>query len=212
MTTWDAWDDDLLSDLPGCTPAYLHHQLVLAAIDFFDRSWAWLYQHPSISVVAGTASYSWVPPANTGVTHVLHAWLGDSVLTPRTRNDLKALYGAYLKKTGAPAYFVKDVPSKIILVPNPTSDAANPDGITATIALVPSLAAPSMDGELAEFYFDEIGMCAKARLLVQPRKPWTDVARGAAMREEFEQAAAKAKVNVIKSYSSARLRARAQFF
>lgn len=211
-TTWDAWDDDLLSDLPGCTPAYLHHQLVLAAIDFFDRSWAWIFQQTSIPVVAGTPSYAWTPPANTGVTHALHAWLGNSVLTPKTRNELTALYGAYLKKTGASAYFIRDVPSKITLIPNPTSDAANPDGITGTLALVPLLSAPSMDAELADYYFDEIGMGAKARLLVQPRKPWTDVARGAAMREEFEQAAARAKVNVIKSYSSARTRVRAQFF
>lgn len=211
-TVWSAWDEDLLADLPTCTPAFLRRQLLLSARDFFDRSWAWLNQQASIAVVAGTATYPWVAPAGTEVRHVLQAWLGNSVLTPKPRNELKAIYGAYLKKTGAPAYFVKDVPSKIILVPNPTSDAANPDGITATVALVPTLAAANMDDEMASLYFDEIGMGAKARLLVMPRKPWTDVARGVAFQEKFEQAAAAAKVKVTKSYSSARLHVRAQFF
>lgn len=210
-TTWDAWDDDVLSEIPGALPAYVRNEVMLTAIDFCSRAWVWLNDQGPIAVVAGTAGYPWVPPANTYVAHILNAWLDKKRLTPKTRNELSDLYGDYMRVDGPAVYFIQDLPSKLILVPKPTS-ASTDTGITAKIALAPSLSAPSMDDEIASLYFDEIAKGAKARLLLMARKPWTDVGRGQSLQDGFEDDIASAKTDMIRSHAGARLRARAHFF
>lgn len=214
-TTWDAWDDDVLSEVPGSLAGFVRFHVKLAAIDFCKRSWVWLVDQGPTPIVAGTAIYPWgapvALPANTAVARVLQAWNDGITLLPKTRNELSNLYGDYKAATGPVIYFIQDLPSKLILVPNPTSASAT-TGITAKVAITPLRAATGLDSEIFDRYFDSIAKGAKARLLVMGKKPWTDVPRGQALQAEFEDAIASAKTDVIRSYASTRLRVRANFF
>jgi len=216
-TTWDAWDDDVISEVPGALPEFVRNSVMLSAIDFCSDSWVWLVDQGPIVVVAGTALYPWVPPATSDVVHVLQAWLDKKQLVPKTRNELSEMYGDYMRFDGAAMYFIQDVPSALILVPKPTSSSAiavpQVDGITAKIAVCPTLGAASFGSdEIASHYFEEIGRGAKARLLVMARKPWTDVTRGQDLQAQFDDDIATAKTAVIRSYAGARIRVRAHFF
>lgn len=211
-TTWDALDDDVLPEIPGALPAFVRNHVKLAAIEFCKRAWVWLNDQGPIPVLAGTAKYSWTGlPDNTAVARVLQAWLDKKKLTPKTRNELSCIYGDYTRATGGGLYIVADLPSSVIIVPNPTS-ASTDTGLTAKVAIAPTRAAAGVDTEVFERYFDSIAMGAKARLLVMSRKPWTDVPRGQQLRNDFELAIAVAKTDVLRSYAGARLRVRGQYF
>jgi hypothetical protein len=209
-SVWSAWDDDLLPEMPGALATLVRHHVKLAAIEFCNRAWVWVVDQGPISVAAGANEYAWEPPADTEVARIRVAWLDKKPLAPKTRNELSALYGDYMRAQGPVAHFVQDVPSKLILVPKPTSSSA--DGITAKIAVKPTRSAAGLDSEIFNRYFDEIARGAKARLFGMAKKPWSDPARAMDLREVFEQDIANAKLEVTRSFAGARLRGVAQFF
>lgn len=209
-TTWDAWDDDVLPDVPGVTAPFARHQVKLAAIEFCKRAWVWLVDQGPISIAATQNDYDWEAPTGTDVARALQVWLEKRRLLPKTRNELSAIFGDYMRAEGPAQYFVADVPTKLIIVPRPNNTSFY--GVTAKVAIAPKRSATGMDSTVYDRYFDDIAKGAKARLLVMARKPWTDAARGLDLRQEFEDAMASAKTDVIRSYAGARLRNRAQFF
>jgi hypothetical protein len=209
-SVWSAWDDDLLSEMPGALATLVRHHVKLAAIEFCNRAWVWVVDQGPISVAAGANEYAWEPPASTEVARILVAWLDKKKLTAQTRKELSALYGDYMRAQGPATYFIQDVPSKLILVPTPTSSSA--DGITAKIAVKPARAATGLDSEIFNRYFDQITRGAKARLFGMAKKPWSDPAQARDLREAFEQDIAEAKLELTRSFAGARLRATAQFF
>lgn len=208
---WSAWNDDVLTDIPGATQGFVQHHIKLAAIEFCKMSWVWLFDQAVIPVVAGTASYPWSGmPANTAVARVLQVWIDKKQIFPKTRNELSDRYGDYMQAEGPSAYFIADLPSKIILVPKPSSAITN--GITAKLAIAPNRAAAGIETELFERYFDAVSQGTKARIFGIKRKPWTDMDKSLEQRALFEAAIAEAKTTVIRSYAGARLRNRAQFY
>ena len=210
-TIWSVWDDDILTDIPGAKQEFVRHHLKLAAIEFCKLAWVWLIDQAVIPVVAGTNSYSWTSmPAGTAVARVLQVWIEKRQIFPKTRNELSDIYGDYMRAEGPSRYFIADLPSKIILVPKPSSDIA--DGITAKFAVAPTRAATGVETEIFDRYFDAISKGAKARIFGIKRKPWTDMDKATEQRVLFEDAISEAKTNVIRSFAGARLRNRAQFF
>jgi hypothetical protein len=140
----------------------------------------------------------------------LVAWLEKKKLTAKLRSELSAMYGDYMRVDGQPAYFVQDVTSKFVLVPRPTGNIS--DGVTAKIAVKPTRSAAGLDSVIFERWADEIAAGAKATLMAMPRKPWTDTIAAAENKKTFEDAIAKAKLEVTRSFAGARMRTRPHYF
>lgn len=210
-TAWTSWFDEVMPELPGAPPsALVKHAIRNAAIEFCTRSWVWVLDQGPIPVVANLNEYDWQPPSNTEVARILVAWLEKKPLTPKTRNELSAMYGDYMRATGTPVYFIQDVPSKLIVVPKPTANIT--DGVTAKIAVKPKRAATGLDSVIFERWADDIANGAKARLMRMPKKPWTSAANASDYEAKFEDAIATAKLEMTRSFAGARLRVKPNFF
>ena len=209
-TTWDAWDDHVMPEIPGVSPNLVRHHVKLAAIQFCADSWVWIVDQGPIPVSAQQNTYDWEPPAQADPVHVLQCWLDKHPLIPKTRNELSDIFGDYMRALGPARFFIQDFPNQLIMVPTPNSSSI--DGITAKLAVHPSLDATGIDDRIFDVFFDEIAIGAKARLMAMSRKPWSDPTQAQVLNEKFEQAIATAKRDVIRSYAGARLRVRGQFF
>ena len=213
---WTAWDDYVLPEVPGVLQAYARHHVKLAAIDFCKRAWVWVVDQGPITVAAKVNAYDWEPPVNTEITRPLLVWYEKEELSPRTRNDLSALYGDFMQAAGNPEAFAQDNLTQLILVPTP--QAVSLAGITAKVALKPTRAATGIDSMIFNRYADDIALGAKARLLAVRKKPWSDPVGAEQYRQDYEAAVVAARLEVSKGLAAARLRtggsrnARSRFF
>ena len=209
-STWDAWYDDVATEVHGAPLALVNHHIKRAAIEFCKRSWAWVVDQGPISVASGANEYDWEPPTNTQIARVIQAWLDKRPLTPKTRGELSQMFGDYMRVTGPAQFFIQDVPKSFVLVPKPNSSSS--DGVTAKVAIAPTITATGVDSLMFDRYHDAITKGALARLMLLSKKPWSDSDHGTRMMSEFNEEIAETKTQVIRSYSGARLRGHAQFF
>ena len=80
MKLWTAFYDYTSPHLPGCPVAALDIALRQSAIEFCELSLAWKAEHDPIAVVAGTAEYPFVPPAEAVVHAITYAQFDDDEL------------------------------------------------------------------------------------------------------------------------------------
>ena len=203
------WYDEVLPEIPGVLQTMALNHIRRAAIEFCERSQAWVVDQAAISVVAEQSSYAWTPPTNTEVVKPRAVWLEKIELPAKTPGECSAIYGDYMQATGSPKCFTQDEPATFILVPQPT--AAITDGITAKLAIKPTPSATGIDTIIFNRYYDGIAAGAKWRLLKMPKKPWTDKEAAAEYKATFDAAIAKALLETSKSFAGARGRVRAQY-
>ena len=58
MKPWGDFYDLIMPDLPGCPFVVVDNALRQSAISFCEQSLAWRWDHPDISIAAGTAAYA----------------------------------------------------------------------------------------------------------------------------------------------------------
>jgi len=211
-TIWESWLDEVMPDLPGAPAAALVKNAIRnAATEFCDRTWVWRVPHPApISVIAGTAEYAFVPPANTKVVKAHRVWYDGLEIAPQTPENLSSLYAQWTTETGTPLYFTQRDPEKLLLIPIPEADLAN--AITAEIAIKPARAAVDIETTIYEKYLEEIAYGAKARMFAMKAKPWSDAKLAAFNLGMFDQAIGRAKVPAAKGHTRARLRVKPHFY
>lgn len=208
--TWEKFYDEVLPDVPGCSQALAKNAIKNAAIEFCERSFVYVIDHPAVSGVADTGEYTYAPGANLKVVRPERVWYDKVPLTPLTRDDLEDLYAYWPDETGTPLYFVQEKIEKLILVPKPSANLA--DAIRAKVSVKPARAATDIDDALWEKYLESIASGAKSRLFAMKRKPWSDPTLSAYHRQLFDQAIAAARLATARGRGRARMRTKAHFF
>lgn len=199
MKTWADFHDQYLSDVPGCTYFAAQNELRHAARDFCERTQAWRVTMDPIVTVADVSLYDVDRTSQTELVKLISAKLDGQklhVMLPDEEDE----YGA----TGIQMVNER----QFALYPTPA------DGLNAVLKAVlkPSLEASGVDNLLYAMYAKEISYGAKARLMGETSKPYSNP-MGAAQNEAwFESAVARIHIKVIKAHSRAPLRVRASFF
>lgn len=181
-----------------------------AAIEFFEKTLAWVYNHPAIDVVAAQMAYPFVPPAGAVVAKVLQAWYNGGKITSKTPDQLDEIYANWRTITGTPQYITQDDERNLLLVPTPS--AALTAGLVLRVALKPTLASTGVETRIYEEYRDAIASGAKARLMLMKDKPYSDMKLGALEMGLFNAAVADAKFKAQKGFGRARVRTVPHFF
>ncbi|MEO9075277.1 MAG: hypothetical protein ABI257_07045 [Nitrosospira sp.] len=200
MTPWSDFYDLVMPELPGCPFVMIDNALRQSAILFCEQSLAWRWDHPGIAVAADTAVYDFAPPAGTAVHGIIHAALDGNQIVPHAGESNITIAG-WRNQSGAPGYILGG-PSEVTLVPNP--DAAGI--LTMTVALKPSPASTGIDGSQFNEYREAIIHGGLARLMLSPKKPYTNTQLAAYHQQQFNIKAAAAGLRVSRSYTRAPLR------
>ena len=172
---YNSWYNEVLPEVPGCAlPAIAENAIRNAAIEFCERSHFHIYNHPAINAVAATATYAFVPPANTLVVKVLQAFYNKKEIFPMTPDELDSMYTTtdWRDRTGTPFYFTQDDELNIRLVPYPNASLTG--ALKLRVSLKPTRASTTIEARIYEEYLEAIKAGALFRLKSQTSKPYSD--------------------------------------
>lgn len=209
-TNFTTWYDDTLPWLPGCPQAMALDAIRKAAIEFCERSWAWIYNPAAQNVVADQISYPFVPPSNAVVAKVLYVWYDGDPICPRSPDQLDDLYQNWRTFKGTPQYHTQEDERNLLLVPVPSASLTG--GLEMRVCLKPKFDAADIESRMYEEYRDAIASGALYRLMLSPKKPYSDAAMAAVHKDMFDDKIASVRHKVQKGYARAPLRNVAHFF
>lgn len=199
MILWESFYDYAASEVPGCPFPILDQALKQSAIAFCEQSLAWRYEHPAVAVVAATAEYAFVPPAEA-VVHTIHfaAYEGKEISSHTGESDLRIW--DWRNQTGTPEYVLGGATS-LTLVPMPDVTGS----LTMTVILKPSPTAIGVDDSMFNEFRTAIIHGALATLMLSPKKPYTNPQLGLIHQQQFTALTAGAGMRVARSYTRAPL-------
>lgn len=200
MKLWIDFYDLAAPDVPGCPDAMLNAALRQAAIDFCEQSLAWSYDHPAISVVAATSAYPFVPPAQAIVHAITYAKFIDTEIEVEISEDNLRIWN-WRAQAGTPQYALAN-PTSVRLVPTPDL----PGTLTLIVALKPSPTATGVDDAMFNEYREAIIHGAKARLMLSPKKPYTDAQLAQYHQQQFTIKTGRAGTRHARNYTREALR------
>lgn len=199
MKLWSDFYNLLQPDLPGCPFVALDHAVRNSAIAFCEQSLAWTYEHPDIAIVPDLATYDFVPPAEALVHTVLYARFNETDLDTQTKDADMRIWN-WRNQSGSPQYLL-GTPSGLRLVPKPDLVGT----LTLIVALKPDDDAIGIDDEIYQEYREAIIHGAKARLMLSPRKPYTDAALASFHMGQFTAKTTAAGIRAARNYTRAPL-------
>ena len=200
MKLWSDLYDLIMPDLPGCPFAAVNNALRQSSIVFCAQSLAWKDEHPPVAVAAGTAEYAFIPPVGAAVHAVTHAAFNGKEISPHT-GELDIPARDWRNQTGKPQY-VLGGDTSLRLVPEPDTAGV----LTMIVALKPSASATGIDERLFNEYRDAIIHGALARLMLSPRKPYTNTQLAQYHQQQFLIGTAAAGTRAARSFTRSPLR------
>ncbi len=187
--------DEVLSDVPGATPALALNAIRSALIEFCARSDAWVVTADPIDSVANTPNYQFEPENGTEVVSVLQAWYNGVEIFPKTSSQLEEELAKgqstfvagtpWTDQGGVPKYYLIDRPDEFTLAPYPIEAIAG--AIKMRVSLKPTRAATVAEKYIIDKYYEVIAAGAKARLCAMHSKPWSDPNQAAYQTSKFNQ-------------------------
>lgn len=211
MKAWSTWYPDLIPHVPGCPLVVAQHELRRAAQAFFGATRAWKVIEPALAVSASQSSVT-ASPSDSGqeLVRVESVHYDRNELKLEAMADMSAKYGTgWASQTGTPSAYLLITPGEIRLYPIPDADATI--GVERVLSVRPSEAATGLPDDLATKYRDEIQVGAKARLMLMPGKPWTNIDIGAAMGQAFDALTGTGNLNAALSYGNGRISSRSHW-
>lgn len=194
------------ASVPGCSYPMLVEYVRDAAIRVCERTLAWQYAAPSLTLTPGRSEYEFAPPTDTAVQAVLRVSMNGSPLNVVSRDAAAASIPDWPALTTDPAVIAESgsEPRSIAEVGAgryrvfPMPDAEKPYVLDMVYALKPSRTALEMDRRVFDEYEDAIMHNALQHLLVLPDVTWSDreLAAYHAKQFLFTVTSARAKTNL----------------
>jgi hypothetical protein len=169
-------------DVMGAPLPLVTRKLAETANEFYRLTRAWEHRQTQSTVPDGTALVPLTPPADTVPLEVTRVRLGAEKLWPRTDAQLEEEFGQWETAVGRPRYYRVEG-SSVRLIPAANQLFAEALRIHFTVA--PPVTANSIDDEWGLPYQDALIDGARARLLVMPKKDWTDTASAVIFQEIY---------------------------
>lgn len=183
--TLDTWLKDSLPLLPGIQRTMAARELVLAAREFFERTYAWRAVVENINAKAGDKQY-WQSPYDqfSNVVGILGvAWKGNALdpLPQRPADRGRAEPST----SDSPSHFWIDPahPDTFYLYPTLENDHA--DALDVYVALTPKQSVEHLPRIAAIKFYDAILDGFLARVLKHPNKPYSSPATAMLHRRSF---------------------------
>lgn len=209
MKAWAEFYPDSLPELPGVPLVMLDHWLRQTAIEFCERSRAYVVELAPIDAVAGQMAYPLTLPAETDLVEVVGVEFADEPLDPRAPGELRREYGNWRAEIGTPQAYTQRGLDALLLVPAPAAAAAA--AIVVEAALKPAAAATGIADWVFTRWREPLVAGVKAKLMAMADRPWTQPDRVPLYAGQFEAAIASATTAANAGFVRSRPRARGVF-
>lgn len=208
MKAWSTWFPDLAPLLPGCPNPMLVHELRRAAQAFFSNTKAWRVEQLAKPVAAGTESVVVRPDSpDMELVEIDGAWYEGRRIDPTTPEVLDAQHvQGWQGHTGTPDRFLCLEPGQLRLYPIPLGDSIV--GLKLRLVVSPSDASAGLPDDIGLRYRDEIKAGALSRLMLMPKKPWTDAQMGVVYGQAFGSMVDKHTEKAARAHVQARIPSR----
>lgn len=166
----------LATSVPGCPQPVLVQYIRDAAIEVCERTLAWRYDQPLITLSSGIAEYPYEVPTGTEVHAFLTATVNNEPMFPMTLEAIRSKYPSWpdmpAEQWSDPRYILQLDVDDFAVAPLP--DASQPYAVRMIVALKPLRDASGMDKTVFDDLENVIMNGALQNLLVLPNKPWSD--------------------------------------
>lgn len=198
MKLWSEFYPYMLPELPGVPAIMVDHALNSVAIDFMVGSGLQIADLAPIDIVAGTASYTLASPVDgTVVDMIKNAWYNKRLITYVSMDELAQRPTYWPDETGTPTNFTHDQQGAVILFPKP--DASLTGGLNVKASLRPSGSATGIVDWIFDRYVNELAAGAKAKLMIQPGKSWSNGELAILYQGVYNSAKANARLDANRS-------------
>lgn len=206
--TTSAFYDRVIPDIPGFVTGVVDLAIRDAAIAFCEKSLCWRQTLDPIGISANVDQVSLSLPQYTVIADVLDAELATGGwLEPRnlagTQTE-RASVGGVPPRTGTPSGYLLFDEGYLTIDPVPVGA----DTLTLLVALKPARDAAKLPSFLYERWAPAIAAGAKAELMRQQKKPWSNPGLSVAQQMMFDQAISTAAMRAARSNTRMPLRAR----
>lgn len=207
------WFNDVLPDVPGCLEAVALDAILDAAIVFCARTKVHKVDLDPIMLLANTPSTPFVAPASapqTRVVEIREATYGTTSLMFKDPDWLRVHYDPIWRtKTGTPQFITQDDEESFRVVPYLTVNSTV--ALNLFVSLKPTATATDIEARLWREYREVIQAGALARLMLSPKKPYSNATLGAIHNDAFENAIARITHKAFKGHVRSRTRTKAHF-
>lgn len=215
MTPWTTFLRDVLPELPGADQPLVLYHVKDTCYDFYARSLYGKQWVTPIDVVQGTASYAAAPvdSTNFATTKVLEVMYQDGSagrsqkLDPKSADDLDRDLPHWRVCQGRVSCYTQNDVDDITLALIPACSTAG--GLKVRIAYAPLPSGAGIDDKVYQRFSREIAAGVKSRLMIMPKKPWSNPQLASKYERDFDLAVAGAAAMAAKEFGRAPLRTRA---
>lgn len=198
MKTLADFHDYYLADITGCTYFAAENELRKAAQEFCEKTKVAVVNMEPVLLFTGVDTYQFdvtkqqvflqLEQARIDTGEPLKILLRDQ---PEEQRSIQPINDREFK-----------------LIPSPSTGQK----LYLRASTKPSNTATQLDDDLYDQYAEAIASGAKARLMMQLDKPYTNVQMAMVHRTEFDYQIGRAQIRVAKSFSNAPLRTTSSFF
>lgn len=206
---WSFWLAELRPHVPGCPDVLAKAEIRRAAQALLESSRAWQVDLAPLPVAAGQSAVT-VAVADAveqKLVRVEAVWYDGKELRPATPKALDAQCSDDWKThTGTPVRFLQLTPGTVTLYPKPVTAAIT--GLQARVSLMPGEESTGLPEDIASLYTDVIQAGARARLMIYPKKSWTDINLAGVYASAFSGGVDKARAEVARAFVNGRIASR----
>jgi hypothetical protein len=184
FTPWTLLVNEAAAHVTECPRPLIEQALRKACREFFSTSRCWRAKNLTLATtVASQRAYAFNPPANAELLDVHVCWYGTEEVFVGHPGDDEDYYPT--ETSSDYAITVADGGATVLIDPLPVAAGQVLKGDVSYTLAANATGVPTW---VYDEYREELACGAAARLVTQPKKPWTDREAYALHRKEFEMA------------------------
>ena len=171
MAAYSSLVKEVLPYVPMCPDTLVEQNIRAAAIEFCERSKAYILDMDPFTTISGVYEYDFEIPSGTEVHQILYMTEDGNDMDPISPRSLELNYPDWRDRTGNPHVYLQKTPTTFWVVPVPSGSRQ----VIVSVALKPSRTSNNIDTTISNQYRDANIYGALYRLLRMPSREWTDV-------------------------------------
>lgn len=196
---WSKFYADILVDVPGCAMPVVDRALLRASREFFSATRVWRAEIDTVITLANISNYDLSVDAACEIVRIESATFDGrpiEITSIDARHQITNCIYTTDRRT-------------INLLPVPNVGGKKLD---VEVSLMPRESANGVNNDLIDFYADEISTGAKARLMLQPEKSYSNPQLGLILEQRFEDQKRVVGIQSGRGFSARNLRVAAKYF
>ena len=190
---------DIVPDVPGCPDPTVVLALRRATRHFFEQTRIWRMWLAPVSIIKGTLNYGLVLPAQTNLVGLERATLNGRTLSVLTAPSLPSDWQTQTIQQ-ASGVFTEDRTTFNFLPAQTTGDI-----VKIEVTLKPGEESLGVEDIFFDQYADILATGAKARLMLQPAKPYSNAAMGMGLEQQFNDAITDVSIRRARGFATTSL-------